>query len=52
MWNLRKKQTKMTKGGKKKREKQTKRQTLSYKEQTAGYQWGGWWGMCEIGVGD
>ena len=37
MWNLR---NKTSKGGKK---KQTKKQTLNYREQTDGYQSGGSW---------
>jgi len=37
MWNVRKKTNK----GKKERERQTKKQTLSYREQIDGYQRGG-----------
>ena len=33
----------MSKGKKKERERQTKKQTLNYREQTAGYQRGGGW---------
>ena len=32
----------MNMGGKEKRKRQTKEQTLDYKEQTDGYQRGGW----------
>ena len=50
MWNLRNK-TKEQKG-EKKREREIKKQTLNYREHTAGYQRGGGWGMGEIGDGD
>ena len=38
MWNLRNK----TNGTNKKKERETKKQTLNYREQTEGY-WGGGW---------
>ena len=40
----------MSKGGK--RERETKKEILNYREQTAGYQRGGGWQMGEIGGGD
>ena len=42
MWNLRNKINKQE--GKKERGRQTKKQILDYREQTDGYQKGGWWG--------
>ena len=39
-----KKQKKQAKGKKLKRERQTKKQTLNYREQSDGYQRGGQWG--------
>ena len=39
-----KKEKKWAEGKKGEREKQTKKQTLSYREQTDGYQKGGGWG--------
>jgi len=42
MWNLRNKTNEQR--VKKDREKQTKKQTLTYREQTGGYQRGGGWG--------
>ena len=40
----------MSKGKKIKRERETKKQTLNYGEQTDGHQRGGRWGMGEIGA--
>ena len=43
----------MNKGKKeKKRERQTKKQSLNYREQTDGCLKGGGWGMGELGEGD
>ena len=49
MWNLRKKTNEQRK---KERERQTKKHTLNYSQQTDGYQNGSGWGMGKIGDGD
>ena len=38
--------------GKRERERESKKQTLDYREHTAGYQRGGRWRVGEIGDGD
>ena len=42
----------MSKGEKREREKQTKKETLTYGEQTDGYQRGDGWEMGKISKGD